>query len=134
MTDLSVPRGVRNNNPGNIRKGTAPWLGLAPDQPDPNFCSFISPEYGIRAIAKIMQTYKSRGVATIREAISRWAPTTENDTAAYVAAVCANCSVGADERVDLDEVMPELVKAIIQHENGEQPYPDDIINAGVALS
>lgn len=53
------PRGIRNNNPGNIRWGEN-WQGLKKDgkERDSSFCVFESPEYGIRALAKILINYK----------------------------------------------------------------------------
>jgi hypothetical protein len=129
-----IPRGIRNNNPGNIRQGVSPWVGMTPDQPDPEFVTFIDPQHGIRAIVRIMKTYEERGINTIAEAINHWAPTVENDTTAYINAVCAGCSVTMNQPVDFNTIMPQLIKAIILHENGEQPYSDDIINQGIALA
>lgn len=131
---MSDPRGIRNFNPGNIRRNATAWQGMAPEQTDPSFVQFISAEYGIRAIAKIMRSYKALGLNTVREVIRRWAPPTENNTDAYIASVCAECSVEADDTVDLDAVMDLLIKAIIWHENGVQPYTDEQINTGIALA
>jgi hypothetical protein len=125
---------LRNFNPGNIRKDGTPWLGMDPEGADPDFVTFIDPEHGIRAMVKILRRYKSYGIDTIHQAISRWAPATENDTQAYIAAVCRDCSVSPDDVVDLDVIMPTLLKAIIQHENGQQPYTDQTINAGISLA
>lgn len=129
-----TPRGIANQNPGNIRKGAAVWKGQAAIQSDPSFVQFVSPEYGIRAIAKIMKTYKAHGIHTIEQVISRWAPASENNTPAYIAAVCAECSVHENDDVDLDEIMPLLVKAIIWHENGCCPYTDKTIIDGIDLA
>lgn len=129
-----TPRGVRNFNPGNIRHSSTVWQGQAASQTDPDFVQFVSSEFGIRAIVKILRSYKAAGIRTIAGAIARWAPSTENDTAAYVTAVCAQCGVGPADIVDLEVLMPILVRAIIQRENGEQPYTDAEINAGIALA
>ena len=43
---MTIPRGIRNNNPGNIRHGND-WQGISKEQPDPAFCTFVSPEYGL---------------------------------------------------------------------------------------
>ncbi|MDB6107826.1 MAG: structural protein [Gammaproteobacteria bacterium] len=131
---MSDSRGIRNNNPGNIRKNSTVWMGMAASQTDPSFVQFVASEYGIRAIAKIMRSYRALGLNTLREVVRRWAPPNENNTDAYVAAVCAECSVGPDDTVDLDNVMPLLVKAIIYHENGQCPYTDEQINSGIALA
>jgi hypothetical protein len=131
---VSDPRGIRNFNPGNIRHGSITWLGMAPQQTDPAFIQFVSPEYGIRAIARILRNYKAIGLNTIAQAISRWAPYSENNTDAYIAAVCRECSVGPDDVVDYDALMPLIVKAIIWHENGVCPYTDAQIADGIRMA
>ena len=126
-----VPRGIRNNNPGNIEKG-APWDGLAADQSgDDRFAVFSSPVWGVRALARVLGTYRERyGLTTVRGIVSRWAPANENNTEAYIQAV-AN-EIGVPDRVALvTEDYPALIKAIIRHENGVQPYPDSIIREGI---
>lgn len=128
-------RGLRNNNPGNIRKGEA-WRGLAPEQNDPEFCTFIAPVYGIRAIVKILRTYKSRGIETIERIIRTWAPPSENDTKAYIASVVAKCRFDADELFLIipGPALETLVKAIIFHENGSQPYADNVVRDAIKLA
>lgn len=119
-------RGLRNFNPGNIRKGEA-WHGLATDQLDPSFCTFLSPEYGIRALMVILSNYAKEGFNTVAAIITRWAPPSENDTKAYIASVAV--SLGLPENAVITRTQgtyTALSKAIIQHENGQQPYPDDV--------
>lgn len=86
-----VTRGVRNNNPGNIDYNPAnKWVGqLGIEQgKNPRFALFDTPENGIRALGKLLQTYRTKyGLKTVGGIISRWAPGVENDTAAYVRAV-----------------------------------------------
>lgn len=126
-------RGIRNNNPGNIDRGKAPWKGMSKDQSgDARFIVFDGPEWGIRAIARILRNYRSYGVDTIAEIISRWAPPVENDTQSYIQAVAK--AVGADPYAPItDEQIPALVEAIIKHENGEQPYSRETIAWGIQL-
>ena len=50
----AMPRGIRNHNPGNLRKSNDPWQGLAPDQTDPDFLQFESSKWGIRALARTL--------------------------------------------------------------------------------
>lgn len=129
-----LARGIRNNNPGNIRHGDT-WQGLSPDQPDKDFCTFLSPEYGIRAMAKILLNYRKRhGLSTVHGIISRWAPSSENNTASYIKAVSAACHVAPTEIIDVAEYLPDLVPAIIRHENGVQPYDTATIHQGIALA
>src|SRR3546814_15549311 len=51
-----IPRGIRLNNPGNIEHG-APWEGLDPRNRYPRFCGFVSSEYGLRDIVRVLVTY-----------------------------------------------------------------------------
>jgi len=133
------PRGVRNCNPGNIRKSSEPWRGLAPadEQTDPAFFRFQTAEWGIRALAVILRTYQTKhGLKTVKAIIGRWAPPAENDTGAYAAAVAKAVGVAVDEPIRLDDTdnMRGMVLAIIRHENGEQPYSMDVINHGLLLA
>jgi hypothetical protein len=128
-----VPRGIRNNNPGNIRHGSK-WQGLAENQPDPDFCAFIDPVYGIRALAKVLLNYKRKhGLSTIRQVISRWAPSIENNTDAYVLSVSRKLGKGPDEDIDMENesILEPLVLAIVHHENGQQPYTLEQISKGI---
>ena len=76
--------GIRNNNPGNIRKGE-PWKGLACVQDDPDFCVFKSMHWGVRALVITLRTYVVvHKLHTIEQIIGRWAPTNENHTALYI--------------------------------------------------
>lgn len=141
---LELPRGFRNNNPGNIRKSKDPWQGLAPLQPDREFASFVSPVMGIRALAVVLRTYFERyNLDTIAEIINRWAPPKnhagefENNTGSYVAAVAKSMGRKANERLDLFQYadLAPLVRAIIAHELGNPKkygrrewYSQDIID------
>lgn len=77
-------RGIRNNNPGNIKRGE-PWFGLRRTQTDPDFCQFTSDLWGIRAMIIVIRTYvRNYNLRYVKDIISRWAPTNENNTAAYI--------------------------------------------------
>jgi len=136
----TITRGIRNHNPGNIRKGD-PWQGLSPVQDDRDFCVFISPKWGIRALARLLIAYQDRyDLNTVRGIVSRWAPPTENNTGAYIKAVTDHASddalVGPDEVINLHQypVLAALVRAIIRHENGCQPYSQAEIDEGLKLA
>lgn len=114
-----TPRGIRNNNLGNIRWG-ADWQGLKKDGKlqDPSFCVFTSPEYGIRALAKLLRNYQRLyGLNTPRKIINRYAPPNENQTQAYIQSVAQQLGIQPDTPVDLNEegVLIIFVKAIIRH-------------------
>lgn len=128
-------RGIRNNNPGNLRKGTR-WQGLSANQDDDTFCVFSRPEYGIRALCRTLRTYQRKyGLRDVRSIINRFAPPFENDTESYIYSVCLKLDVKPDMPIDLEEkgIMLNMLKAIIKHENGEQPYTDKQILYGMEL-
>lgn len=128
-----VPRGVRNNNPGNLENNGINWQGLSDSQTDSRFYQFVNPVWGIRALARVLKNYReTHGLTTPREIIQRWAPAFENDTESYSRAVASAVGVDPDSPIPNDRASRlALVKAIIKHENGVQPYPDDLINEGI---
>lgn len=129
-----IPRGIRNNNPGNIKKGNA-WRGEISNQTDFDFEQFTTPEYGIRALGKILLSYEKRyGLNTVRKLITRWAPPNENNSNAYAEAVAKAVGVDADSRINVSEHLPALVKAIIHYENGQQPYSAETLALGVKMA
>ena len=97
-----TPRGVRLNNPGNIRISSINWDGEIKPSSDPDFCQFGSPEKGIRAAAKLFLTYfREYKLNTIQGLINRWAPPTENNTSSYVAQVTLVVGVQSGVPIDL---------------------------------
>lgn len=119
---MKVPRGIRNNNPGNIRISSSPWKGKIPREKntDGAFEQFYTPEDGIRALMITLRSYIHKHKKdTIRKIINRWAPTCENDTAAYINTVSKRTGIGADEKIAFDKMtMFKLVEAICFVENG----------------
>lgn len=138
MTSTS-PIGIRNNNPGNLRytPGNA-WLGQIGQVN--GFCQFDTPANGLRALCKNLLTYQldRRGIPparTLEAIITRWAPPSENDTGAYIAAVVKEVGVAATTPIDLwssPALLATLAEAIVRHENGQQPYDQATIRAQAA--
>lgn len=117
-----MPRGIRNNNPGNIEWIEDParrWRGMIGR--DGRYGVFDKVENGVRAIGGELMANFRRGENTVREIISEWAPPPENDTASYVDAVAGALGVGAELPLAVSTI-PALTAAIIQHENGVQPF------------
>lgn len=128
---LRESRGIRNNNPMNIRADGTQWRGAVGD--DGEFVQFDSPVMGIRAAARILRTYRQKyGLSTIGGIVSRWAPPSENDTASYIKSVAAKVGKIADADLS-DSDYPALMAAMIYHENGKQPYPQGDIQAGFEM-
>lgn len=131
-----IPRGIRNNNPGNIKKNDIEWEGLSAIQTDNTFFQFTDPIYGIRALTKILRTYRNKyDLKNIWAIINRYAPPSENDTEAYKNFVTKKTGLSMLKEIDnsVEGYFP-VVKAIILMENGEQPYDDELILQGMHLA
>jgi hypothetical protein len=127
-----VSLGLRNRNPGNIDFIANPlqrWRGMKSTPGEGGrFGEFDTDANGVRAIGKELQLEERRGAHTVRQQIEVWAPSSENDVAAYAKSVAKSIGFGVDEQIPrLDLVLPEFVAGIIKVENGVQPYTlDDI--------
>ena len=122
-------RGIRNNNPGNIRRSRDNWQGLRKEQTDPQFFQFTTMAYGYRALIRTLQTYRRKhGLRTLAELISRWAPANENHTAAYLRAVCQDMQVPSGYVPDVDDrdTMCALAAAISRVENGTPARMEEV--------
>jgi len=131
-----IPRGIRNNNPGNIKKNDVEWEGLSEFQTDNTFFQFKDAIYGIRALTKILITYRNKyDLKNIWSIINRYAPPSENDTEAYKNFVQKKTGLNMLEEIEftIKDYLP-VVKAIILMENGEQPYDDEIVLLGMQLA
>lgn len=120
MNEKNLPRGIRNRNPGNIRRGKTRYKGETQGC-DAAFKSFATMQWGYRAIFVLLHTYAVRyGLRTIRGMISRYAPPEENDTRNYVNTVAALSKTDADRLIDTlrAEDMIPIVEAISRVENG----------------
>lgn len=121
MNKKPIPRGIRNNNPLNIRIGNV-WLGEVREPTDPDFEQFISMVYGVRAGFVLLRRYiRHYHRTTIPQVIAAWAPSTENNTEAYITAVCQMSKISRDETLDYynQDQMYRLVDAMIYHECGQ---------------
>lgn len=137
MTNKMQLRGIRNNNPGNLRRTKDPWQGLAETQTDTEFFVFKSPTYGIRALARVLISYQDdHALRTIRQIIGRWAPLSENDTVAYIKVVSDETGFAPDVVLDMHkyEHLKAITIAIIFFENTLQPYTEAQIDKALVLS
>lgn len=139
-----LPRGIRNNNPLNIRRGKTKWVGevgaiiLHRNEEvesntllyDKTFCQFREMALGFRAAARLLQKYQyTYKLNTIRGIVNRWAPSNENNTESYINAVAAKMNKDADEPLNLMKVadISSLVWSMCAVECGMSysPYKDD---------
>lgn len=138
MNQSAIPRGIRNSNPGNIDRTAERWQGMAADQSrDKRFVVFDAPVWGLRALAKVLLSYQRKhGLRTPAAIIGRWAPPVENNTGAYARQVANALGVGVNDQIDLQQarMLERILPAIVQHENGQQPYPAALIAEAVRLA
>ena len=119
-----TPRGIRNNNPGNLNFVHQPGAVLEPG-PNARFARFPTAEAGLEALRDQLCRYITRdGIDTVAGIISKWAPPTENDTAAYIRGVAHSLGVEPDTRLGqpTPRLISGLMNAIIRFENGQNPY------------
>ena len=120
-TNLS--RGMRNNNPLNIRRSASQWQGMRTEQTDRAFVQFTSMVMGYRAAWRTLETYykhfeAERKPFTPRNIIYRWAPPVENDSEAYLRRICqlttlaGNAPLSRPSRILTSEDKEKLVSLI----------------------
>ena len=129
-----MTRGIRNNNPLNIRHSADKWQGARMEQTDKAFVQFKSMAYGYRAAWKTLESYwkhfyRNKQPFTVPNIIGRWAPPTENDTQHYIRTVLSLTSLGGKEYLPQPsrgvdtERMVRLIQAMTTMECGI-PYKE----------
>lgn len=119
--------GFRNHNPGNLK--------AAPNSTGKRgkFSTFASDDDGLSAMARQLMLYGDRGNNTPGGIIHTYAPSSENNTRAYIDDVTSRTRYGADQRLDLHnpEVLKTLMASMIQHEQGSQPYTEEQLKKAI---
>ncbi|EJA4670049.1 lytic transglycosylase [Escherichia coli] len=127
-----APRGIRNNNPGNIDyRGQ---VGAELERPGGRFARFNTAYDGLKAMATQLMRYfegktTGRRLTSLTDIISTWAPGNENNTAAYIDQLSKMMGVSPNAMLNLKDpqVMASLMSGIIHHENGRNPYSNELI-------
>ena len=133
---IMTARGLRNNNPGNIRTNDDLFQGEIRPSKDKSFKQFTTMAYGYRAMFKILSNYyKNYKLDTIRKIISRWAPPKENHTEAYIKAVSDYAGIPADDPINVNdrEQMIRIVAGMSRVENGVEADMPDVITGWLLL-
>ena len=130
------PRGMRNNNPLNIRRNSkSKWVGEVDKlsyskndtmvcdtvYSDRVFCQFSELKYGWRAAFILLKRYINvLGCNTVETIIKRWAPENENNTKGYINRVAFDMNIGVDEPILFANrlAMYQLASAMCRVENG----------------
>ena len=130
MAIKEEPRGLRNNNPGNLVKSKGKPFDGEIKSDDDKFKKFISIGYGYRAIFRTLHTYiEGHKLNTIRKAIYRYAPPEDrNDTEAYIRSVCSQTGIDENQVIDWrnHDDMVAIVSAISCHENGVKADKNEV--------
>ena len=114
-------RGIRNNNPLNIRHGKSQWVGMRKVQTDKAFVQFTERVFGYRAAFVLLRNYIGRGVNTIGKIISLWAPPSDgNNTQAYIEYVSSTTGIDASHELAFadKEKLVEIVRSMAHMESG----------------
>ena len=123
-----LSRGIRNNNPLNIRIGNR-WIGEVIHPTDSEFEQFVSLRYGLRAGFVLLRRYIVRyKLNTVRLIISRWAPSTENKTEDIIGRVSKFMAIGPDDVLSYENKsqMCDLVQGMCLVECGQLIYKSEI--------
>ena len=135
--EKQLPRGMRNNNPLNIRHCASRWLGMADEQTDKDFVQFKALRWGIRAAFVIIRTYiKQYRCDTITRIVSRWAPASENNTKAYIDRVVKFTGLQADKKLKFEDktFICSIVQAMHVVECGGEFIPFMDFESGYAMA
>ena len=117
-------RGIRNNNPLNIRHGKSQWVGMREEQTDKAFVQFTKRVYGYRAAFVLLRNYIGMGKNAIGKIIARWAPSSDgNNTQGYIDYVSKSTGIDSsrvlrfedkDDLVSIVQSMAQVESAIIE--------------------
>lgn len=127
-------RGIRNNNPMNIRKTDIRWIGQKRVQTDKSFVEFESAEYGYRAAAKILASYARRGIDTVEGIVKTWAPHNENPTDSYVKFVAKWTGFKPNQKIKFESDKVKLFRAMTIFESGSDHFDEATIRKGIRLA
>lgn len=124
----SSKRGIRNNNPFNIKKSNHNWIGKVKGT-DPTFEVFSNMYYGIRAGLKLLINYVDRGFNTPYKIISRFAPSCENNVSNYVAFICRDSTgayfISPDTKIEKLQTLCKIANRMVKYECGLS-YPEEV--------
>lgn len=128
-----TPKGIRNNNPLNIRGSNAfKWQGEI-DRDYQDFVIFDSPDSGFRAAGRTLKTYRDKhGLNTIHGIVGRWAPPNENNTESYINSVSKKTGIEKNTVIETEQQYAKIVAAMAYHENGQNPFELGFIQTNVA--
>lgn len=136
FSGANEPRGIRNNNPGNLNYVGQNGATLE-DHATPRFARFNSAFEGFAALGKQIKAYyngtsKAAGyqkLQSVEDIISRFAPASENNTQAYINKLSKMLGVGRGDSLNIQDpqVLATLMNGVTQIENGKNPYAPEMV-------
>lgn len=140
LGNTKLSRGIRNNNPGNLRITDDNWVGMIPREQntDGSFVQFKEMKYGIRAMLRDVVNDILKGKNTVRKLITEYAPPTENNTEIYINGVAKKMGLKPDDVIkNIDaNFLRQISKAIVSHEikaSEQKLVTDTDINKAIAI-
>ncbi|EDR3660154.1 TPA: hypothetical protein ACW5L2_002573 [Salmonella enterica subsp. enterica serovar Paratyphi B] len=131
----SAPRGIRNNNPGNLNYAGQAGATMEGGEGG-RFAVFESMQHGVAALYKQLQLYFKRGINTLSSIVKTYAPASDNNNVdAYISALTKATGKGANEVLDSGDTatIARLMKGIVDHENGKGYISSSDIMGGIQL-
>ncbi len=128
------PRGIRNNNPGNLV-----YVGQTGASKEANgrFATFASAQEGLNALAAQLRRYGQRGLNSIQSIVNTYAPASENNTGAYANYLAEKMGIDTNTQFDVNSdpaALAALIRGIVEYENGRNPYSNDMINQAAGMA
>ncbi len=120
------------NNPGNIRSSTTPYTGKTTPQGNA-FETFDTLNHGYRAMIELLRAYyKNHNLSNLNQMISRYAPSSDNNTPLQYAQTVAD-AIGVTPDQDMYNTLysvsaNDLVKAMSKVEQGNKWYLLNYLN------
>ena len=123
MSRKSNPRGVRNNNPLNIRYVKKnKWQGRVLHKVDNDFEEFANMTFGYRAAFMLLHKYMNLyNLRCIYDVVARWAPNSDgNDVFSYASQVSDKTGIQMFAQIDWRDwgFMTRMAVAMAEVENG----------------
>lgn len=128
------PRGIRNNNPGNLV-----YVGQTGASKEANgrFATFASAQEGLNALAAQLRRYGQRGLNSIQSIVNTYAPASENNTGAYANYLAQKMGIDTNTQFDVNSdpaALAALIRGIVEYENGRNPYSNDMIAQAAGMA
>jgi hypothetical protein len=128
VIDYTTPRGLRNNNPGNIVKSSLKLKNEIPGN-DATYRTFKTMADGYTALFELLAIYIANGYNTIRKMFAHYeSGSPKSDIDNYVNYVSSTTGINPDAVLSMSQTanILAIAKAISQKENGKIAVDSDV--------